>query len=206
MVGRSKTPFHFRREILSDVNSPKRNRIESEISPRSFRRLRDFGVSLDQNPTLVKFSSSAAATKYSRWRNFMGFAHDSLAISAILVTHSRYTFSAFGEKKPAIGLLTYQWPGRARGLPRGLRKAHSRENRKRATGHRNPPPMTGARSSATPKLLCHRDSLPAIIRSSRMAVLDAPEVHSQKVKRGHSALNVREDPDDRWPYVQGAGT
>jgi hypothetical protein len=70
----------------------------------------------------------------------------------------------------------------------------SKENRQRATGHRNPPPMTGVRSSATPKLLCHRHSLPvAIIRSSIMTVLDAPEVRPQKVKRGHRALNVRED-------------
>ena len=58
---------------------------------------------------------------------------------------------------------------------------HSKENRKRATGHRNPLPMTGVRSSATPKLLCHRHSLPmAIIRSSMRAVLDAPEVHPGK--------------------------
>jgi hypothetical protein len=35
----------------------------------------------------------------------------------------------------------------------------------------------------------------AIIRSSVMAVLDAPEVHPEKIKRGHRALNVREHPD-----------
>jgi len=38
-----------------------------------------------------------------------------------------------------------------------------------------------------------------------MAVLDAPEVHPEKVKRGHRALNVREHPDDRWPYGAGVG-
>jgi hypothetical protein len=98
---------------------------ESEISPRSFSRLRDFGVSLDQNPTLVKFSSSAAATKCSIWRNFMeGFAPDLAGdFSDISYAFSLYFFQ-YLAKKPAIGLLTYQWPDRARGLPRGLRNLY----------------------------------------------------------------------------------
>jgi hypothetical protein len=84
---------------------------------------------------------------------------------------------------------------------------HSKENRKRATGHRNPLLITGVRSSANPKLLCHRHSLPmVIIKSSMMSVLDAPEVHPEKVKRDHRALHVREHPDDRRPCVLESGT
>jgi hypothetical protein len=38
-----------------------------------------------------------------------------------------------------------------------------------------------------------------------MAVLDAPEVHPEKVKRGHRALNVREHPDDPVALCAGVG-